>query len=49
MCIGTNAIGEALRMIRHGYADAMIAGCAEIPSMKLQQPALQYARFVCSG
>ena len=26
---GTNAIGEALRMIRHGYADAMIAGGAE--------------------
>jgi 3-oxoacyl-[acyl-carrier-protein] synthase II len=26
---GSNAIGEALRMIRHGYADAMIAGGAE--------------------
>ena len=26
---GTNAIGEALRLIRHGYADAMIAGGAE--------------------
>ena len=26
---GSNAIGEAMRMIRHGYADAMIAGGAE--------------------
>ena len=26
---GNNAIGEALRVIRHGYADAMIAGGAE--------------------
>ena len=26
---GTNAIGEALRLIRHGYADAMVAGGAE--------------------
>ncbi len=26
---GSNAIGEALRSIRHGYADAMIAGGAE--------------------
>ena len=25
----TNAIGEAMRLIRHGYADAMIAGGAE--------------------
>ena len=32
---GSNAIGEALRLIRHGYADAVIAGGAEaaiIPS-----------------
>jgi len=26
---GTNAIGEAMRLIRHGYADLMIAGGAE--------------------
>ena len=26
---GSNAIGEAVRMIRHGYADAVIAGGAE--------------------
>lgn len=26
---GSNALGEAMRMIRHGYADAMIAGGAE--------------------
>jgi len=26
---GSNAIGEAMRMIRHGYADVMIAGGAE--------------------
>lgn len=26
---GTNAIGEALRLIRHDYADAMVAGGAE--------------------
>ena len=26
---GTNAIGEAIRLIRHGYADAMVAGGAE--------------------
>jgi len=26
---GTNAVGEAMRLIRHGYADAMIAGGAE--------------------
>ena len=25
---GSNAIGEALRVIRHGYADAVIAGGA---------------------
>ncbi|MDR2156724.1 MAG: beta-ketoacyl-ACP synthase II [Clostridiales Family XIII bacterium] len=28
---GTNAIGEAWRAIRHGYADAVIAGGAEAP------------------
>ena len=28
---GTNAIGEAFRMIKHGYADIMIAGGAEAP------------------
>ena len=26
---GSNAVGEAMRLIRHGYADAMIAGGAE--------------------
>ena len=26
---GTNAVGDALRMIRHGYADAMLCGGAE--------------------
>jgi 3-oxoacyl-[acyl-carrier-protein] synthase II len=26
---GSNAIGEAMRLIRHGYADAMLAGGAE--------------------
>ncbi len=26
---GSNAVGEAMRMIRHGYADAVIAGGAE--------------------
>ncbi len=26
---GTNAIGEALRAIRHGYADAVITGGSE--------------------
>jgi len=28
---GTHAIGEALRTIRHGYADAIIAGAGEAP------------------
>jgi len=28
---GANAIGEAARLIRHGYADAMIAGGSEAP------------------
>ncbi len=28
---GSNAIGEAVRMIRHGYADAVISGGAEAP------------------
>lgn len=28
---GSNAIGEALRMIRHGYADAVITGGTEAP------------------
>jgi len=28
---GSNAIGEAMRAIRHGYADAIIAGGAEAP------------------
>ena len=31
---GTNAIGEALRLIRHGYADAMVAGGARRPSTR---------------
>jgi len=26
---GSNAVGEAMRLIRHGYADAMVAGGAE--------------------
>jgi 3-oxoacyl-[acyl-carrier-protein] synthase II len=28
---GTNALGEAWRAIRHGYADAVLAGAAEAP------------------
>lgn len=28
---GSNAIGEAMRMIRHGYADAVISGGSEAP------------------
>ncbi len=28
---GTHAIGEAMRQIRHGYADAVIAGAGEAP------------------
>lgn len=28
---GSNAIGEAMRLIRHGYADAVITGGAEAP------------------
>ncbi len=47
---GTNAIGEALRMIRHGYADAMIAGGAEATINEITAAGFyQYARFVCSG
>ena len=32
---GTNAIGEAYRLIRHGYADIIIAGGAEAPVCRL--------------
>jgi 3-oxoacyl-[acyl-carrier-protein] synthase II len=32
---GTMAIGEALRQIRHGYADVMLAGGSEAPLMPL--------------
>lgn len=32
---GTNAIGEAYRAIRHGYADAILAGGAEAPVVPL--------------
>lgn len=32
---GSNAIGEAFRNIKHGYADIMIAGGAEAPITKL--------------
>lgn len=28
---GSNAIGEAMRLIRHGHADAVITGGAEVP------------------
>lgn len=31
---GSNAIGEAMRLIRHGYADAIIAGGTEAPICK---------------
>ncbi|MDO4732372.1 MAG: beta-ketoacyl-ACP synthase II [Bacillota bacterium] len=32
---GSNSIGEALRAIRHGYADAVICGGAEAPIMEI--------------
>ena len=32
---GSNAIGEALRLIRHGYADAVITGGTEAPITEL--------------
>ncbi len=32
---GTNAVGEAYRLIKHGYADVMIAGGAEAPICRL--------------
>ncbi|HAK88200.1 MAG TPA: beta-ketoacyl-[acyl-carrier-protein] synthase II [Nitrospiraceae bacterium] len=32
---GTNAVGEAYRLIKHGYADVIIAGGAEAPICRL--------------
>ncbi|MBI5211819.1 MAG: beta-ketoacyl-[acyl-carrier-protein] synthase II [Nitrospirae bacterium] len=32
---GTNAVGEAYRLIKHGYADVVIAGGAEAPICRL--------------
>ncbi|MCX5756276.1 MAG: beta-ketoacyl-ACP synthase II [Gemmatimonadetes bacterium] len=41
---GTMAIGEALRQIRHGYADVMIAGGAEAPLAPLSYGAFALIR-----
>ena len=45
---GTNAIGEALRAIRHGYTDVMITGGTEASNHKIQPCRLyQYAGSEC--
>ncbi|XVN41489.1 MAG: beta-ketoacyl-ACP synthase II [Rickettsia endosymbiont of Argas persicus] len=45
---GAHAIGDAMRMIRHGYADVMIAGGAEAPVTPVGVAGFVAARALCT-
>lgn len=46
---GTNAIGEALRTIRHGYADAIIAGGVDADIHPLSMSGFINCQALCEG
>jgi 3-oxoacyl-[acyl-carrier-protein] synthase II len=46
---GTVAIGEALRAIRHGYADAVVCGGAEASTQKLVKAGFQSLRALSTS
>lgn len=45
---GAHAIGDAMRMIKHGYADVMIAGGAEAPVTPVGVAGFVAARALCT-
>lgn len=45
---GAHAIGDAMRMIKHGYADVMIAGGAEAPVTPVGVAGFAAARALCT-
>ncbi|ADE30327.1 beta-ketoacyl-ACP synthase II [Rickettsia prowazekii] len=45
---GAHAIGDAMRMIKHGYADVMIAGGAEAPVTPVGIAGFVAARALCT-
>ncbi|MGX6960271.1 MAG: beta-ketoacyl-ACP synthase II [Rickettsia endosymbiont of Pentastiridius leporinus] len=45
---GAHAIGDAMRMIKHGYADVMIAGGAEAPVTPVGVAGFAAARALCN-
>ena len=46
---GSNAIGEAMRLIRHGYTDAMIAGGAEATVNALAAAGFSNMQALCTS
>lgn len=46
---GTNAVGDAMRMIRHGYADAMLCGGAEACVTELAMGGFTSMKALCEA